>query len=249
MARFRRPAMEGEVERRLAERRARVGGDIRSARARRHWSQSDLGTRAGVGRLIVSRAERGVGALDLETLERLSLALGVTLQVQLGRDPREDTADAGHLAMQELVLRLGRHAGFTATFELPTRPSEPWRSADVGLSSASQRAVVDVECWNSIGDIGAAARSSTRKQTELEALAVARWGTAARAGLVWVVRASARNRALVARYPEVFARRFPGSSRAWVKALTEGGPIPDEAGLVWCDVRCTRLFHWRRGNG
>ncbi len=63
---------------------------------------------------------------------------------------------------------------------------------------------------------------------------------------VWVVRAAARNRALVARYPEVFAARFPGSSARWVAALTHGTEPPPEPGLVWCDVGATRLFAWRR---
>lgn len=238
--------MAADVDRRLKERQARIGGDIKAARNRRHWTQEELATRAGVGRLVISRMERGANPLDLETLERVSVALAIPLEIRLGRDPHEGTADAGHLAMQELVLRLARGAGFTATFELPTRPAEPWRSADVGLASPLQRTLVDVECWNSMGDIGAGARSSARKQAELEALAVARWGPDARASMVWVVRATARNRALIARYPEVFARRFPGSSRAWVRALTQGGPIPVEPGLVWCDVACTRLFHWRR---
>ena len=44
--------------------------------------------------------------------------------------------------------------------------------------------------------------------------------------------------------PEVFASRFPGSSR--VEALTRGDPPPAEPGLVWCDVSATRLFAWRR---
>ena len=58
----------------------------------------------------------------------------------------------------------------------------------------------------------AASRSSSRKATELEALAVGRWGPAAQARHLWVVRATARNRDLLARYPEVFAARFQGSS-------------------------------------
>ena len=86
----------------------------------------------------------------------------------------------------------------------------------------ARRRLIHVECWNTIGDIGAAARSSARKQAELADLAIARWGTDATTGLVWVVRATARNRALVARYPEVFASRFPGSSRGWVEALISG---------------------------
>jgi transcriptional regulator with XRE-family HTH domain len=215
-------------------------------RVRRHWSQVELARRAGVGPMVISRAERGEGRLDLELLERLAIVLGVALTVGLGRDPSEEVADAGHLAMQELVLRLGRANGYTRAFELPTRPSEPWRSADVVHGSDRERTLIDAECWNTIGDIGAATRSSTRKQAELEQLAVARWGPDAVARLVWVVRDSARNRGLVARYPEVFATRFPGSSRAWVRALVDGGPIPAAPGLVWCDVRRSRIYEWRR---
>jgi hypothetical protein len=102
------------------------------------------------------------------------------------------------------------------------------------------------ECWNTFGDIGAAARATVRKTAELEALATGRWGPDARVRVVWIVRATARNRALLARYPEIFASRFPGSSRAWVRALTEGSEPPTEPGLVWCDVAATRLLEWRR---
>jgi transcriptional regulator with XRE-family HTH domain len=238
--------MAAETERRVSERRARLGGQVRTLRSRRRWSQERLGERAGVGRLVISRIERGIGAFDLETLERLGLALGVPLAIEFGRDPREQVADAGHLAMQELVLRTGRHAGYHGQFELPTRPSEPWRSIDVGLFNVRRRVAICAECWNVIGDIGAASRTSARKQAELEDMWTARWGDEGRVGLVWVVRATRRNRALVEQYPEVFRRRFPGSSRSWVRALTEGAEVPDEPGLVWCDVHATRLFHWRR---
>jgi hypothetical protein len=85
-----------------------------------------------------------------------------------------------------------------------------------------------------------------RKLAELEDMAVARWGEDARVGLVWIVRATRRNRALIAKYPEIFASRFPGSSIGWVRALTLGTEPPTEPGLVWCDVAATRLFEWRR---
>lgn len=215
-------------------------------RLRRRWTQAGLAERAGVGRLVVGRAERGVGPVDLETLERISMALGVALVVDLGRDPLEDVADAGHLAMQELVLRVTREAGFSVRFELPTRPAEPWRSIDVAVASEVDRLAIEIECWNTIGDVGAASRSSARKQAELEALAIARWGADARVRSVWVVRATARNQALAARYPEVFAARFLGSSTAWLKTLTTGSEPPEESGLVWSDVGATRLFAWRR---
>lgn len=215
-------------------------------RLRRRWTQAALAERAGVGRLIVGRSERGVGPLDLETLERVSMALEAALLVDLGRDLLEDVADAGHLAMQELVLRGARVAGFDTRFELPPRPAEPRRSIDVALASEARRLAIGVECWNTIGDVGAASRSSARKQAELEAHAVSRWGAEARVRSVWVVRATARNQALIARYPEVFAARFPGSSKAWIETLMTGSEPPGESGLVWSDVGATRLFAWRR---
>ena len=215
-------------------------------RTRRGWSQEDLASRAGLDRNIVGRFERGEGRADLQTLERVALVFDVSFTVSLGRDPREDVADAGHLAMQELLLRLGRAAGFEVQFELATRPVEPWRSIDVAFGDPRRMVAVEVECWNTFGDIGVASRSSTRKLAELAQASIGRWGEDAKAALVWVVRDTTRNRALIARSPEVFASRFPGSSRAWVAALTAGAPIPTEPGLVWCNLRGGRLIAWRR---
>ena len=142
---------------------------------------------------------------------------------------------------------MAKRGGSDGYVELPTRPQEPWRSADVGLADNRTRRLTIVECWNTVGDVGAAVRSSVRKVTEAEALAAARWGTERQpVGLAWVVRATARNRALLARYPEVFARSFSGSSRAWLMALTTASRSPIQPGLVWCDVNATRLFEWHR---
>lgn len=243
---IRRTALAVEADRRAQERAARLGGEIRAMRRRRKWSQDGLGRRAGLGRMVVSRLERSKGLVDLITLERIALAFGVSLAVGFGRDGRDDIADAGHLALQELVLRVARGAGFTSQFEMPTRPSDPWRSSDIGLGNDSRRLAIDVECWNTFGDVGAATRSSRRKLVELEQLAVARWGDEARARLVWIVRETDRNRALVNRYPEVFASTFTGSSKAWVAALTTGSEPPDEPGLVWCDLSAGRLHAWNR---
>jgi hypothetical protein len=93
---------------------------------------------------------------------------------------------------------------------------------------------------------GSRAFHDARKAAELEAIAAGRWGPDVRVAVVWVVRATARNRALVGRYPGIFTARFPGSSRGWVTALTDGEPSPAEPGLVWCDVAATRLAEWRR---
>ena len=242
----RRPRLDVEAERRRRERLARLGGELREIRHRRSWTQQNLADRAGLGRMIINRLERGVGSIDIDGLERIAIALGVPLNLGFARDPRTDVADAGHLAMQELVLRLGRRSGYEAAFELSTKPAEPWRSIDVVLTNEARHRMLCVECWNTIGDVGAAARSSTRKVAELEAMAVGRWGEDASTGLVWVVRATARNRAVVERYPEVFASRFRGSSQRWTVALSQGGDPPTEPGMVWSDVEATRMFAWRR---
>jgi len=196
--------------------------------------------------MVQSRIERGQANPDLDVLQRIGLALGRPLLVTFGRDLAEGPADAGHLAIQELVLRLGRAAGFAGTFEVPSRPAQPWRSVDVALMCDEPRRVVLVECWNTIGDVGAAVRSTLRKRAEITDQAAARWGPEPNVHVVWVIRATARNRLLVQRYPEVFASRFPGSSRRWLDALEGGADPPVELGLMWCDVGATRLFAWRR---
>jgi len=230
------------------EQLVRLGSDVRDARIRRHLTQAQLGVRVGLGQATISRAERGLGGgFTVDAWQRIGIALGTSVRISLPRDPLTETADAGHLGMQELILRLGRAARRTGLVELPTKPAEPWRSIDVALADNRLHRLIVTECWNTIGDIGAAARTSARKEAEADALAAARWGEASRgATLVWVVRATKRNRALVARYPEVFAARFPGSSAAWCRALTDGTDPPDEPGLVWSTVDGTRLYPWRR---
>jgi transcriptional regulator with XRE-family HTH domain len=251
MPRIRRADLATEAERRNREQLARSGGEVRSSREARRLTQQRVADRAGLGRMVVSRIERGLGGgVTMDGWQRVALAVGRPLIVGLQRDTAGETSDTGHLAIQELVLRHARVAGFDASFELPTRPAEPWRSADVGLRDDRRRLLVIAECWNTIGDVGAATRSSERKRAEAEELAAGLWGEPPhRVAVVWIIRASARNRALVGRYPEVFGSRFPGSSAAWIATLTAGATPPREPGLVWCDLAATRLFAWRRPRG
>ena len=244
----RRTRLAVEAERRNLEQLSRLGADVRSARRARSLTQTSLGVRVGVGRMTVSRLERGRGGgVSLDAWQRIALAVGRPLTIGLQRAIDGDTRDAGHLAIQELVLRLGRAAGYRGMVELATTPVEPWRSIDVVLVDDSRRRLLVVECWNTIGDVGAAARSSTRKAVEAGAIAATRWGEGDhQVGLVWVIRATARNRAIVARYPQVFVARFPASSYRWARALTTGQPAPQEAGLVWSTVDGGRIFPWRR---
>jgi transcriptional regulator with XRE-family HTH domain len=240
--------LAAEAQRRNREQLAALGGKLRAARLRRRATQQAMAALAGISRSSWSDVERGLGGgHTMDTWQRVGLAVGTSLIVDLPRDVMTDTADAGHLGIQELMLGLGRKTSFSGFFELPTKPGEPWRSTDVALRSDSRRLLILEECWNTIGDVGAATRSTNRKIAEAEALAIAIGGDRPYAvRCVWIVRASARNRALVQRYPEVFARSFPGSSHGWTAALTLGADPPEKRGLVWCDVESTRVFAWRR---
>jgi transcriptional regulator with XRE-family HTH domain len=179
MAKFRRAILAVEAVRRNREQLARLGGEIRAARKRRRLTQAALGALVELSQTTISRLELGLGGgLTVDTWQRVAIALDLPLRLELGRDPLAGVRDAGHLAIQELILRTGRQAGFERIFELATRPANPNRSGDVGLRSDRLRWLVLVEAWNTFGDVGASVRSTDRKLAEAEDLATALWGNA-----------------------------------------------------------------------
>jgi transcriptional regulator with XRE-family HTH domain len=234
-----------ETDRRTTTIGIALGRDLARARHDRHLTQHALAERAGVSQSTYSRIERGrVGAVPLATLVALGVALERPLAISLTR-PLGATAaeprDAGHLEIQEHLLALARATGRLGMFEVPTRPLDPRRSTDVGLRDTRLHLRILAECWNSFGDLGAAVRATTHKTAE----ATATWPDD-RVATVWVVRASAANRALLARYANVVEAAFPGSSRRWARALTTGVEPPPTPGLVWFDPATSRLLEHRR---
>jgi hypothetical protein len=217
-------------------------------------SLGELASKVGLSRTRTAEIERGEGTgAPLETWVALGIALDRPLAIGFSRPltaESSDPADAGHLQIQEHILALARATGRDATFEQPTRPSDPRRSTDVGIRDDRNRALIQAECWNTFGDLGAAVRSTSRKRAEAEAFAVATQRPddpePYRVATVWVIRATAANRALVARYPHIIEAAFPGSSRRWLHALVRGDEPPREPGLVWFDPAVGRLLEWRR---
>lgn len=207
---------------------------------------------AGISQTAWSRIESGLGSqVPLRTWIAIGIALGRPLAVGLSRplDAPRGPADAGHLEIQEHVLQLAHATGRRGTFELPTRPTDPSRSTDVGIGDDRHRVLIQTECWNTFGDFGAAVRATNRKTVEAQAFAIASAAGAAepyRVATVWIVKATAANRALMARYPHIIDAAFPGSSRRWVKALTRGIDPPMDPGLVWYDPGTRRLTEHRR---
>src|SRR5918996_950216 len=206
MARRSRTRSKVEGSREAAAIAATLGGVLRAARRARRWSLAKLALRVGMSAPRLSELERGLGArAPLETWISLGIALGRPLAAAFSRPvgAAVETADAGHLHIQEHILRLARATGRPGTFELPTRPDDPSRSTDVGIRDPRQHARVLVECWNTFGDLGGAIRSTRRKEQE----AAATWPDD-RIATVWVVRATVANRALLSRYPEILDAAF-----------------------------------------
>jgi transcriptional regulator with XRE-family HTH domain len=181
-------------------------------RKRRRWTQTGLGARIGLAQATISDIERGEGAtLSVLVWQQVANLLGLAFDLSLGWDALEEPVDASHLQIQELILRLGKRQGFARTFELPTKPDDPRLSTDVGLTDDVNRRLIQVECVNVFGNINAAIRSSDRKRAEAEELAIAiGHGRPYSVHLVWVVRATRRNREVLARYPEAVRDSIPG---------------------------------------
>jgi transcriptional regulator with XRE-family HTH domain len=247
MAKYRRAEISAEATRRNFEQLARLGGQFKQGRLAHRKTQADVAAAAGIGRSTVSAIERGRGGgHTLDTWQRLALAVERPLRVELDRDRSGSVADTVHLAIQELVLGEATLAGWGGTVELQLASGQGRQSVDIALRHDRHRVLALIECWNTLDDIGAAARSFDWKRRRAEDAAVALGhGESYRVGGCWVVRATQRNRALVQRYPQVFASRFPGSSLGWIRALTTGVPPPEGIGLVWVDVAISRLYAWR----
>jgi transcriptional regulator with XRE-family HTH domain len=229
---------------------AALGGEIRAARRRRRMTIDHLAARVGLHQARVGAIERGEGAgAPLRVWVSLGIAVGRPLAVTLSREIEIEPADAGHLAIQELVMRLAGKNGVPSTFELPTRPATPARSIDVGIRDDRRRTLIVIEIWNRLDDLGAAIRGFDRKMAEAKALAVAiaHGMEPYRVASCWILRDTVANRRLVARYPAILGSRFPGSSLGWARALTNGEPIPSDAGLLWASADARRLvpLRWR----
>lgn len=244
--RVRRSALEVEAERRTTAIADNLGRVLHSTRRRLRLSQAELGRRVGVHQTTISRIEAGKSAaVPLTLWVALGVAVERPLAVSFSKalDPGATLADAGHLDIQEALAAMAVATGRSVTIERPSRRDTPSHSTDVAIHDDAHQVLILVEAWNTFGDLGAGIRSTTRKlaeATESERTPGDRVAT------VWVVRASAANRSVASRYPNLLATTFDGSSRAWVRCLAEGGPPPDRPGLVWFDPATQRLTAWHR---
>lgn len=242
MSRRRQPGARSTGDREARAIAANLGRDLRRTRRQRRITQRALGDRVGVSQAEISALEAGAGArTPIETWVAIGIALDRPIAIGFSRDVVEPLSDAGHLAAQELVVRLAAGAGWRTAFEAPIDVTAPGLTTDLRFDRAG--ATVLVEIWNRVDDLGAAARSSDRK------LAAVRRGHP-RVVCLWLLVDTAANRRIVHHYPALFRARFPGSSAAWIQALTTtAAEPPSRPGIAWIDVRSGRLRELRLAAG
>jgi transcriptional regulator with XRE-family HTH domain len=224
---------------------ATLGREARSTRQRRRLTQAELGLRVGLSQSEISHLEAGHGqGTSIATWTAIGIALGRPLAIGFGRDIVPTTQGAGHLAGQELLLRLAAAHGRVGQFELPTRATDPSLSIDVCLRDRKARLLILAEIWNRFDDLGAAARTMSRKVAEATVLA-ATHDPPDRVVWCWLLVDTAANREIVRTYPAVIKAIFDGSSQAWVQAFTGGSEPPGRPGIVWIQPRQGRLTELR----
>jgi transcriptional regulator with XRE-family HTH domain len=229
-----------------------LGRMARDARRLRRLSQEAVAARVGCSRARYAELERGSGShAPLDLWVRIGLALERPIAVTFSRERLGDGAgepdDAGHLAAQELVLRLARMNGLKANVELATSTARMPHVGDLVLRNDRFRVLLLIEVINRAGDLGAVARASDRKVVDLQGLAILIGGEIEpyRVVIGWLLVDTAANRLLVNRYPEFLRARNPGSSRLLTAALMSGGEPPSDAAMAWIDPRIRRVSPMR----
>ncbi len=215
---------------------ARIGIALRDARRAQGVRQRDVAERAGLTQSHVSRIERGLEpGTPLSTLCSLSAAVGVQLAAFIEARPGATLPrDHEHLRRQALVIDTARAGGWRGEPEaLVTVPGGQPRSVDVLLARDAPRECAVTEIWDLMPDIGDAMRGLEAKVEAVRRRLGPEWRVT---GLL-VVRATRRNRELVHRFGALFRARYPASSSAWLRALTDpDAPMPAGSGFVWSTV-------------
>jgi hypothetical protein len=232
-----------------------LGRSLRDLRSGSRRTRASIAAKAGMPRSSYATLEGdGEGGVSLRAMSRAATAAAGELHAYISAASAADQPrDAVHLRHQELVLATAAAGGWTGVPETALdRDAQTSRAVDVLLRRGHEWVIVEV--WDWFADVGAALRDWDRRLAVLEAYAIARMPpdhsaevTVPTIGGIWVVRATARNRRLLAAHRHVFQSRFPGSAKAWLGALTGADVIPAQPTILWVRVDGSALFPSRLG--
>ena len=236
----RRSPRQAQADERAGQLAVFLGRALKDARRSRGWTQTQASQRAGLSQGCWSELERGNAAgMSLRVWVRASNAVDADLRAYLERASGADAPrDAVHLRHQELLARTAATGGWQPRPEHGLGGSG---IADLVISRLDELALIEI--WDWFADVGDAFRSWDRKLDRLQA------PTDKPVSGCWVVRATQRNRRLIAAHWMLFGARLSGSGAAWLRALTSRQcPMPVNPALLWVTVGGERLFVARPGS-
>lgn len=176
------------------------------------------------------------------------MAVNSTFEAYLKETTAADQPrDAVHLRHQELLIRTAVPGGWRALPEEQIdREARTSRWGDVllhrRLGTVDEYSLFEIFDW--FDDVGAHTRDWLRRLDALERYAIARMrdDNLPQTGGCWIVRATVRNRRLIAEHRAFFESRFGGSGHDWLLALSSPLPRPSQPALLWVSVDGKRLF-------
>ncbi|HEY4659138.1 MAG TPA: helix-turn-helix domain-containing protein [Gemmatimonadaceae bacterium] len=252
----RRTSLQARADEASDELARKLGRMLRDGRLRLRLKQAEATARAGLSPSEWSVLELGRSPATVPTINRAAFAVGGSLDAWIKETSAADRPrDAVHLRHQELIIRLSTGGAWQPLpEEFLDREARTSRAADVLLTRRPtdrprEYALWEVSDW--IEDAGAVVRDFTRRLAAVDRYAVARMQDAEpvpSTGGCWLVRATQRNRTLIAEHRHFFRARFSGSGRAWLAALTKPRqPLPTQPALLWVSVNGERIFPARLG--
>lgn len=176
----------------------RFGRAIRAVRVRRGWRQSDLAERAGLGRSVVGRIERGeIDGLSVAALDAVATALGgaMDLGFRWNGGELDRLLDASHARLVEVVVQLLRMSGWDVAVEVTFSRYGERGSIDVLAFHPRFRVLLVVEVKSVIADMQGLLAGLDRKIRLGPELALARgWNAQRTVGLLalWGTRTNRR---------------------------------------------------------
>jgi hypothetical protein len=206
-------------------------------------TQAQVADRAALSQTLISDLEIGHGqGASIETWAMVAAAVGEQFVGFLENAPGASLPrDIQHLRRQSALIVIAAPGGWSGLPEFRLDRDARWsRSIDVALVRQATAEAVVVEIWNWFEDVGAAMRGLDGKVAALrDALDPSiEWTVRG----LFIVRDTRRNRKLAAEVGPLFAARFPGNARDWLRALTDPRqPMPNRDGLLWSDRTGSKL--------
>lgn len=206
---------------RARDQAARLGTEVRVARATLRLSRDVAARRAGVSRSTFERVEAGAPATGIDILAAVTNA--VRLDLVLRTYPQRGAAlrDSGQM---EIASWLADAASPAWRAELEVSAGDHGEAFDVVFWGTDE--IIAVEIERRMVDYQAQYRSATRKRDWLGQ------HHGRRVRLVFAVEDTRRNRATMAPHYQLVDTVLPAGSRAVMRAIKAGAPLGSD-GIVW----------------